>query len=151
MWKGEWRTKPPCSDEAVQRLIESATVELPPEYVAYLQVSNGGGGDIGVEPGLLYFWRAEEVAENNDRYEVQQNVPGFFAFGSSGGGEMFAFDTRGPKPWPVVIIPFIPMDAKEAIQIAPDFATLRRSFGIRLDEPPDEIRLEECGHPIEPG
>jgi hypothetical protein len=138
MWKGEWRTNPPCSEEAIQRLVESATVELPPEYLAYLRESNGGGGDIGVEPGLLYFWQTEEVSDNNNGYEVQQNVPGFYAFGSSGGGEMFAFDTRGPKPWPVVIIPFIPMDAEVAIQIARDFSSLTRSFGVPLDEPPEE-------------
>lgn len=151
MGKGEWHFKRPCSDEALRQLIYSAIVELPPEYLAYLRESNGGGGDISVEPGLLYLWEAEEVPRNNDGYEVHLNVPGFYAFGTSGGGEMFAFDARSSKPWPIVMIPFIPMCSDEAVQIAPDFATLRQHFGIPLEEPPDDgIQLDECGDPIGP-
>jgi hypothetical protein len=150
MWKGEWHSKPPCPEEILRELIRLATVDLPPEYLVYLRESNGGGGDIGVEPGLLYLWKAEEVPLNNDGYEVHLNVPGFYAFGTSGGGEMFAFDTRRAKPWPIVMIPFIPMCADEAVEIASDFATLSQHFGSRLDEPPEEICLDDWGRPIEP-
>jgi hypothetical protein len=136
MQKGKWHKQTPCSEEELQALVGRATVQLPPEYVAYLRESNGGGGDIGVEPGWIEFWRAKEVPENNRGYEVQLAVPGFYAFGSDGDGEMFAFDTRAGKPWPIVMIPFIPMTADEAIKIAPDFATFRSYFQVRLDAPP---------------
>jgi hypothetical protein len=51
-------------------------------------------------------------------------VPGFFAFGDAGGGEFFAFDTRGPRPWPVVSIPYVPMEASSAWSITSTFSDL---------------------------
>jgi hypothetical protein len=76
-------------------------------------------------------WPAEEVVDYNQGYEVEMNIPGFFGFGSNGGGELFAFDTRQGKPWPVVMVPFIPMIADEAIVIADDFAEFVRAIGSR--------------------
>ncbi len=149
MPKSEWHNEPPCSDEEIERLIRSVPVELPEEFLAYIRESIGGGGDIGVEPGLIYLWKAEEVPRNNHGYEVHLAVPGFYAFGSNGGGEMFAFDTRGERPWPVVMIPFIPMTAEEAVQVAPDFASFHNTFGVSLDEPPEEIRMDQWGQIIE--
>lgn len=149
MPQGQWEVVQPCTENVLQDLVKAAAIELPPEYLEYLRRSNGGGGDIGMEPGLVHLWAAEEVAQSNQEYEVQRNVPGFYAFGSSGGGEMFAFDTHRKKPWPIVIIPFIPMDAAYAVQIATDFASFQTMFGVRLHEPPDETRLDGWGYPMD--
>lgn len=62
-----------------------------------------------MDPGWFQLWPAEKVIEYNNSYKVAENVPGFFGFGSSGGGEMLAFDMRGGKPRKVVMIPFIVM------------------------------------------
>lgn len=67
--------------------------------------------------------------ELNLCYEVEANAPGFLGFGSSGGGEMLALDARGSKPWKVVMIPFIPMQAEDAIVIAADFRVFLQSMG----------------------
>lgn len=57
-------------------------------------------------------------------YKMPEFVPGFFAFGDAGGGEFFAFDTRGPRPWPVVSIPYVPMEASSAWSITSTFSDL---------------------------
>jgi hypothetical protein len=74
-------------------------------------------------------WKAEELAEFNRDYQVPIYCPGFFGIGSSGGGEMFAFDMRESKPWPVVRIPFIGMGLNAALLIAPDFCSFVKMFG----------------------
>jgi SMI1 / KNR4 family (SUKH-1) len=136
MAKGEWFAASPCSEQELQQLIESTSVALPAAYLAHMRESNGGYGDLGANPWYIQLWPAGEVLLANRDYEVETNVPGFFAFGSSGGGEMFALDLRHGQPWPVVMIPFIPMEAKYAKQVAPDFASFRALFGIRAGDAP---------------
>ena len=51
---------------------------------------------------------------------VDESAPGLFLFGSSGGGEAFAFDTRTVPP-SIVAVPFIVLDLEDAIAIAPNF------------------------------
>jgi hypothetical protein len=150
MHKGQWDLGSRCREEEIQKFLASAPIDLPGEYLAHLRESDGGGGDIPVQPWLVYFWKVNEILANNEGYKVALNVPGFFAFGTSGGGEMFAFDARQTRPWPIVIIPFIPMDANEAICLAPDFASFQKIFGYSVDDPVDEIRLNGWGHPIDP-
>src|SRR5882724_10589519 len=102
--QGQWKSASPCSEEELEELWKAARIELPEDYLAYLRESDGGGGDIPVQPWLVWFWKVSEVGLNNEGYEVAMNVPGFYAFGTSGGGEMFAFDTRNGTPWPIVVI-----------------------------------------------
>jgi len=113
----------------VQMLSLEAEIELPEEYLKLLLISNGGEGELGIEPGWFQLWPAEMVIEHNRNYEVQKNVPGFFAFGSSGGGEMIAFAARGKKPWKVVMIPFIPMQESDVVVIAEDFGEFLLNIG----------------------
>src|SRR4051794_8394425 len=109
MTKGKWYAPGPCSEREIRELVRCAPVELPAEYLGFLSETNGAGGDLPVQPWWIVFWTAADVNENNIGYEVVLNVPGFYAFAASGGGEMFAFDARRTKPWPVVMIPFIGM------------------------------------------
>jgi hypothetical protein len=98
---------------------------LPPAYLEFLRSTGGDEGELDVEPGWIQFWPAEEVIEMNRSYEVERNLPGFFGFGSSGGGELFAFDMRGDGEPPVVMVPFISMTSSEARFIASSFEELR--------------------------
>ena len=45
----------------------------------------------------------------NRDYEVESYCPELLLFGSSGGGEAYAFDKRS-LPWRVVEVPFVGMD-----------------------------------------
>jgi hypothetical protein len=115
-------------------LREQASVKLPATYLEQLAVSNGGEGDLGVDPGWISFWPAEEVVKLNDRYCVPADLPGFFGFASNGGGELLAFDTRGGEPFPIVTVPFIPMDPREAVKIAGSFDEMRDVIGRARDD-----------------
>lgn len=69
----------------------------------------------------------------NEGYQVQKWLPGFWGFGSNGGGELLAFDVRNGLPYRVVAVPFIPMDVSEAVQVAASFEELREFIGMPCD------------------
>ena len=127
-----WKRKPPAKHEILQKLIAESKGKLPDDYIALLHHSNGGEGELGIEPGWFQIWPTEKVLEFNQSYEVDENVPGFFGFGSNGGGEMLAFDTRGNKPWKVMMLPLISMQEEEAIVIADNFKEFLQNMGRSL-------------------
>jgi hypothetical protein len=134
--EGNWRPDPPASEESLARLRQQAPVPLPESYFAQLATSNGGEGSLAThEAGWIMFWRAEQVVSHNADYQIATYLPGFFGFGSSGGGELLAFDLRQGEPYRIVSIPFIPMDARHAIEIAGSFDELRPLIGRALPRP----------------
>jgi hypothetical protein len=98
-------------------------VTLPADYRAFMEMSDGGAGFIGED--YLILWRATELHPFNLDVEVSEYADGLVGFGSDGGGEMFAFDTRFQPP-PVVIVSFIGMNHDEALVVADDFTGLLR-------------------------
>ena len=125
----KWDRQQPAPPEAIQKLVQNAGKELPEAYLALLRYSDGGDGMLSIQPGWLQLWSSTVVIENNKDYEIEEYIPGFFGFGSSGGGELLAFDTRNGQPWKVVIIPFVPMSIDLAIVIAQDFEEFIRAIG----------------------
>ena len=51
-------------------------------------------------------------------YEIQKYLPTTIGIGSNGGGEMIAFDHGAPRPFTVVLVPFIGMDVGIEIGIS---------------------------------
>ena len=119
--KGIWRKAPPAEVDSIAVLLAASPVELPDSYLNFLKFSNGGEGELGIQPGWFLAWPAEEVEEHNLGYQVSDQLPGLWAFGSNGGGELLAFDCRHGEPWPILMIPFIPMCIKEAVEVASTF------------------------------
>jgi len=68
----------------------------------------------------LILWRVGELLELNKAYHVAEYAPGLFLFGTNGGGEAYAFDTRSDAK-PIVCVPFIGMDLKAVHTVAPNF------------------------------
>jgi hypothetical protein len=124
-----WAREPAARPESLRRLRVGARYPLPASYLAFLAFSNGGEGALAVGPGWFVIWPAEEVLESNQGYQVEKELPGFFGFGSDGGGELFAFDTRSPQPWKIVMIPFIPMQERYAVVVAESFEQFVRAMG----------------------
>ena len=87
---------------------------LPAEYVKYCSGDGLLEGGLIVAPGWFQLWPLGEIEDLNRDYQVQEYAPGFLGFGSSGGGELLAFDAEGS----IVMIPFIGMAPNEAITIA---------------------------------
>jgi hypothetical protein len=124
-----WQRAQPASSTAISQLTSAVKLELPDDYLTFLRHSNGGEGELGIDPGWFQIWAAEDVVGLNAGYEVAANVPGYLAFGSSLGGDLLAFDTRGYKPWPVVMVPCIGMEPDSVQQIADEFAKFAQSLG----------------------
>jgi hypothetical protein len=125
-----WFPQPPASSDVIQSLLSASGLDLPEEYLAFLQLNNGGEGDLGIEPGWFQLWPAEYVIESNK----QAWLPGFFGFGSNGGGELLAFDTREQPPWKVYMIPFGTLEEADSILVAESFAAFTRAMGHVLPE-----------------
>jgi hypothetical protein len=69
---------------------------------------------------------AREVNQSADQHEM---YPGHFVFGSNGGLETIAFDTRAKPPWPVVM--YDPIAGTEsAVTIAKNMEEFIRAIGI---------------------
>lgn len=87
----------------------SATLDFvfPSDYLNFMRRHNGGAGFLG--ESYLILWKLEELPSLNDEYEVKKYAPGLVLFGSSGGGEAYGFDRRGPV-LKIVGIPFAGMD-----------------------------------------
>jgi hypothetical protein len=119
-----WTRRDPASAPEVEALRASRPT-LSVDYLAFLTLSNGGEGELGLEPGWFHLWSAREVLSLNADYQVESFLPGFFALGSNGGDEMLAFNPAGA----IVTVPFIPMDAADAREIASSFTLFVRAFG----------------------
>ncbi|KVO88110.1 cell wall assembly protein [Burkholderia ubonensis] len=110
-----------ASNQAVSDLVGQLDISLPDDYLTFLRKSDGGEGFLGRD--YLILWRAEDIVKFNREYEVDEYAPGLLIFGSNGGGEAYAFDTR-VNPMQVVQVPFIGMDLADAIPVAESFSSL---------------------------
>jgi SMI1-KNR4 cell-wall len=128
---GIWRSAPAASVVALSELRLAAPVVLPESYFEFLRFSNGGEGDLGVEPGWFAPWPAEDVIRNNLGYGVARSVPWLFGFGSNGGGEMFGFDCRSASEIQIVMVPFIGMDSESVATVAANFEQFLSLCGLQ--------------------
>jgi hypothetical protein len=118
---------------AVQRL-QTKYPWLPKSYHSFLSKSNGAEGDLGIEPGWVVVWSAEDALISSDEYQLSEYLPGYFAFGGNGGGELFVFpigETSGECP--VFMVPAVGMAIKELQQIAQSFFAFESQIGVELD------------------
>ena len=63
-------------------------MDLSEDYLCFLKLCNCGEDELPIDPYWFQIWSAEEVLEHNEGYQANKFLPGFFAFGSNGGGEM---------------------------------------------------------------
>ena len=82
-----------------------------------------------IQPWWFQIWSTDEVVEYNRGYKLAEFLPGWFAIGSSGGGEMFAIRKVDASPCPIYIVPFIVMAEKDAIKICEDFEMFAMVLG----------------------
>ncbi len=88
---------------------------MPAEYANFLAASDGGEGFVGET--YIVLWKAGELDELNDDFNVAASAPGLVMFGTDGGEEGFAFDARGA----VVMIPITAMDPATARPVGGSF------------------------------
>ena len=119
-----WTRAAPASPSALEAL-RSTYPSLPSDYISLLGQSNGGEGELGIDPGWFQLWPAEAVASLNEGYELSSALPGWVGIGSSGGGECIAVAPDGR----IFMVPFIPLTTEEALCIAATVAAFAASFG----------------------
>lgn len=124
-----WTRRPPATDAAIDALTAHCDFNLPMEYLSFLRYSNGGEGFLCIEPWYFQLSSAEEVVAYNQGYKVDEFLPGWFAIGSNGGGEMLAIRKQDGSPCPVYMVPFIPMEESDAVQITHDFEMFAMALG----------------------
>ncbi|HYA40391.1 MAG TPA: SMI1/KNR4 family protein [Syntrophobacteraceae bacterium] len=112
---------PPASDSMVKAFGLRSGLQLPPDYIDFLKIANGGEGFIGKRLYLI-LWKIEDVLSFNVAYKVDDYVPGLILIGSDGGGEAFGFD-KTMSPWPMVRVPLIGMDRSLIQVIALNFVS----------------------------
>jgi len=110
----------PATVSAISDFEAESGIKLPDEYIQFLKRTKGGCGFVG--SNYVDMYPVDKLNEYNRGYGVAEFAPELLLFGSNGGGEALAFDRRYDK-WPVVMVPFIPLDIREAVRIAPSFAT----------------------------
>ena len=130
-----WYVNPGASSQAIQKLVACVGSELPNEYFDLLRYSNGGEGPLPLSPYNFCLDSAEDAAQSKIAKMHKEFFPGFFVFGTNGGGEYIAFDLRGSSPWPIVAIDMTNIDLAESVQfIAPDFPSFLEFVGLEAYE-----------------
>jgi len=89
-------------------------LNVPKELLSYHAEGMPLCCDLDESPFACEFWPLGELDAYNSDYEVPEYAPGFLGFGTSGGGEMFAFSVDGK----IVSLPFIGMAPDAAMLIA---------------------------------
>ena len=112
------------SDEEIERVEKTVGRRLPTEYRNFMRRSNGAEGTLP-NGKYLMLWPIDQLAELNAGYCVSEFAPGLFLFGSNGGGEAYAFDTRD-EPMRIVELPFIPMSHEESTEMGTSFEAFVR-------------------------
>ena len=130
-----------ATPEKIDAASASLQFTLPSDYVDILLYTNGAEGFVG--GSYLRLYPAERLAELNQSYAVNEFAPGLLIFGSSGGGEAFAFDTRS-LPVSIVQIPFIPMNYEYAIHRGTSFNDFLSSLA---DEQSEDDAGQNTIHP----
>ncbi|MBI3964739.1 MAG: SMI1/KNR4 family protein [Chloroflexi bacterium] len=105
-----------ASEADLRDLRDSAAVDLPEDYLAFLRWSNGAEGEIG--PNYVQIWSADQIYR--DPYPYGDELPGILFFAGDGGEAAFGFDTR-IQPMPVVVTHYDDLDADTLVPIAPTF------------------------------
>lgn len=89
------KTNPGASDEVLDELQTNLGVSLPQDYLALMRNSNGLEGPMGADCYLMMY-RAEDIPDLIERGLVSECLPGLLLFGSDGGDQGYAFDSRVP-------------------------------------------------------
>jgi hypothetical protein len=113
----------PLPAAAYARQAPLLTKPIPKEYLAFMQVHNGGEGPIGSE-GYLALFSLEQLVEWNTDWETNREPLDCTIFASNRGNTVYAFTRAGE----VIEFDMIGYSPEEALPVAPDFSGFLASF-----------------------
>ena len=56
-------------------------MKTPESYKKYMASDEPKFGDLAIDPGCFQLWELQDLESQNDAYETDENVPGFWGFG----------------------------------------------------------------------
>ena len=120
-------TNSSASDNAIDELTAAVGFELSSVYLRLLGEADGGetflGDDDSDNGSYLVLWPSSDVVAMNNEHKISTHAPDFFAFGTNGGGELFAFDTKR-KDDAVFMLPEIGLTGNAAMLYCKSFSAL---------------------------
>lgn len=85
----------------LKQFSEHAPPNLPRTYMRFMEACDHARGKIPYDTGYIEFFPLENVLSENRAHHLDESLPGFFAFGSDGGDELYVFDLRKEDGAPV--------------------------------------------------
>ncbi|PRC90550.1 SMI1/KNR4 family protein [Solimicrobium silvestre] len=110
--------------------LRSAYSSLPNAYFQFLLDHDGIDCELGIDPGWVVIYPTQEALVATNQYQMSTFLPGYFAFGGNGAGEVFVFPlNRSVHECPVYMVPTVGMSVEELIEIAPSFESFAQQIG----------------------
>jgi len=129
----DWHKASGASVKELAQLGAIAPANLPSRYLDLLAFSNGGEGPLSIKPFHFQLDPSNVVVDTiRGANHGQADLRGYLIFGSNGGGEYLAFDTRDGPPWAIVMIDMV-AGGESAEIIAPDFDAFCDGIGIEAE------------------
>jgi len=126
----EWRKVQGASDSELAKLIRALPFDPPSEYIELLRFSNGGEGELALEPLWFQLFDVEFALQLWHDPAFRVNYPNLFFFGSNGGLESIAFDITQLQPWHILMVDCI-AGMKSARRISENIGSFIQSLGLR--------------------
>lgn len=121
----KWKRKAGASLQEIERLVAGCKYNLPAEYLAFLQYSNGGIGNLPTHPHQCMFFAAQDLLKINEKNP--KNL-GLFVFATNGAGSHLAFESR-EENCKIVNIEYPYQQSTELSYVAPDFMSFIKLIG----------------------
>ena len=129
----DWAGKDGASEDEIRKLQSRMPIELPASFYNFLRVNNGGEGFASSSPFYFVLFSTEELVSFIDEIEeIRECFPDFIFFGTSGGSDWIAFDTRTGPPFKIISTEVVGWP-EYAIECAADFEAFLQSIGRRRD------------------
>lgn len=125
-----WRKVDGASQLEIAELRCALPFDPPAEYLEFLCYSNGGEGELPMEPLWFQLFDVAFAMQiwHDENYRTE--YPNLFFFGSNGGVESIAFDICHPDSWPVVMVDCI-AGPDSARRISSGFPEFIQRVGLR--------------------
>lgn len=123
---------PGVAPDTLNKVLASLNFAPPNDYLDTQSYANGAEGFVG--GAYLHLYPITELDSLNKALGTAEFAPDLWIFGSSGGGEAFAFDTTA-APVSIVQVPFIPMDRQYEVEHGISLWDLMQSLVDKSGEP----------------
>jgi len=131
----EWRKVQGASEQDISELRKVLPFEPPAEYLDFLRFSNGGEGELALDPLWFQLFEVAFAIKLWQDRNYRNEYPDYFIFGSNGGLESIAFDMSQAEPWPIVAVDCI-AGLDSANKIAENVHAFIQKVGLHAEEKP---------------